>query len=441
MSQELAALWRPYQTEHPQAREMIAASRQVIGLRMARLLALSLPLLLFLPGRAAFQAGQWTVLFAYILGLALISYVALAISLPYRLRAVALVVALELILGGEALSHGLVVDAMPLALLILILATALLDVWVGLITFLVNLAIVLAAAALAQTDVIDIASPTLLAYLNGQMWVWVTIKFFVFIPMMVMPFLWLLEGTGLSLGQQRDLSQALRQEQQLLTRRIATRRQALETSLQISANLATLLDVDLLVAEVVEQIHRSFNYYHVQIYLLQKAKPELVLRGATGEAGRQLLARNHAIGLGEGMVGRAARERELLLASDVGADPHWLPNDLLPETRAEIAIPITAGDQLIGVLDVQHDLVDGLTADDLVVLQTIANQVAIAVQNAYLFRRAQRRAETVAMVNRVVTNIRHETDLDQVLKTTIRQMGELVSAREARIMLSLDKED
>ena len=431
----------PLTSEHPQARRLMAESRRLISQRMARLLALFLPVLLFPTIRTAFLAEQWPVLFSFLLGLVLIAYAALAVRLPHQLRSTTLILALELLIVGEVAAHGLIVDALPYALLALILATTLLDVWVGIGIFLVNLAGTIGAASLTQNGLVDTSSPLLLEYLAGNLWLWVTIKFAILLPLMVMPFLWLLDDTGHSLGQQRDLSRALRQEQQLLTRRIATRRQALETSLQISANLATLLNVDLLVDEVVQQIHRSFNYYHVQIYLLRKTKPELELRGATGIAGKELLARDHAVGLGEGMVGRAARERELLLASDVRQDPHWLPNELLPDTRAEIAIPIVAGEDLIGVLDVQHDLLEGLTADELVVLQTIANQVAIAVQNASLFQRAQRRAETVAMVNRVVTTIRHESDLDQVLKMTVKQMGELVSAREAQIVLSLDKED
>ena len=441
MSTGMIAEILPMATEHPQARRLMAESRRLIGQRMARLLALFLPVLLFPAVRMALLEEQWPILFSLLVSLLLIVYVGLAGHLSYQLRAVTLVVALELLIGAEVAAHGLIVDALPYAILAMILATTLLDVWVGIGIFLANLAGMVAAASLTQNGIIDVSDPLLLEYLAGNLWLWVTIKFVILLPLMVMPFLWLLEDTSHSLGQQRDLSRALRQEQQLLTRRIATRRQALETSLKISANLATLLNVDLLVDEVVQQIHRSFNYYHVQIYLLHKTKPVLELRGATGVAGKELLARGHAVELGEGMVGRAARERELLLASDVRREPHWLPNELLPDTRAEIAIPIVAGEDLIGVLDVQHDLLEGLTADDLVVLQTIANQVAIAVQNATLFQRAQRRAETVAMVNRVVTTIRHESDLDQVLKMTVKQMGELVSAREAQIILSLDKED
>ena len=427
--------------QSPLAKEIMTASRQTISLRIARLLALLIVFFVLPAGQAAVSNQRWSILFSFIVGIALIWYAALSTRQGHQLRTISIIIGLFLVMAGETATHGLFTDGMPYAILTVILATVLLNVWFGLGTLVTSITLVALAGSLTHGGALDLSSTYLQGYFSGQLWLWVAVKFIVFVPVAVYPFLWLLADTQRSLSQQRDLTQALTQEQQILARRIATRRRALETSLEISANLSTLLDVELLANEVVEQVGRSFNYYHVQIYLLNQAKNHLELIGATGDAGIELLTRGHSVAIGEGMVGRAAKEREFLLAPDVQIDPHWVPNELLPDTRSEIVVPIVAADELIGVLDVQHNLVEGLTADDLIVLQTISNQVAIAVQNAKLFNAAQRRAETVAMVNRVALNIRKETELDGVLQAAISEIGERVNAQESFIKISIDKDE
>lgn len=114
------------------------------------------------------------------------------------------------------------------------------------------------------------------------------------------------------------------------------------------------------------------------------------MAGGTGDAGRKMLERGHKLAPGQGLVGRAATTREPILVSDTSHSADWLPNPLLPETRSEVAIPITIGNQVLGVLDVQHNIVDGLKREDLEALQSIANQVAIAIQNARSYSELQK---------------------------------------------------
>jgi PAS domain S-box-containing protein len=178
-----------------------------------------------------------------------------------------------------------------------------------------------------------------------------------------------------------------------LERRVAERTKALATSADVSRRLSTILDQRELVAEVVEQVRSAFNYYHAHIYLLEPASGNLIMAGGTGEVGQKLLAQGHTVSKGKGLTGRAAETNRAVLVSDVTLDPQWLPNPLLPETKAEVAIPISTGKEVLGVLDVQHNEVAGLQQADVDLLQSIANQVAIALQNSRLYAQAEASAK------------------------------------------------
>jgi GAF domain-containing protein/HAMP domain-containing protein len=181
-----------------------------------------------------------------------------------------------------------------------------------------------------------------------------------------------------------------------LEQRVAARTRALATSSEVSRRLSTILNRKQLVIEVVEQVKEAFGYYHAHIYLVEG--DELVMAGGTGDAGAAMLAEGHKLPKGRGLVGRAAESNEPVLVPDTTHDPDWLPNPLLPDTKSEVAIPISVGNQVLGVLDVQHDQTNGLGQEDVDALQSIANQVAVAMQNINQYERTQKVAADLGVV-------------------------------------------
>jgi len=178
-----------------------------------------------------------------------------------------------------------------------------------------------------------------------------------------------------------------------LEQRVEDRTKALRTSTEVSRRLSSILDKGKLAIEVVQQLQDAFHYYHAHIYLLDAKGETLVMTGGTGEAGKKLLERGHSIPRGRGLVGRAAESKEVVLVSNTRSDPNWLPNPLLPETQSEVAIPILAAGQVLGVLDVQNNVVGSLTEEDASLLRSIADQTAIALQNISATEETQKLAK------------------------------------------------
>jgi NO-binding membrane sensor protein with MHYT domain/GAF domain-containing protein/HAMP domain-containing protein len=224
---------------------------------------------------------------------------------------------------------------------------------------------------------------------------------------------------------------------QLSQAELAERNRALAASAEVSRRLSTVLDEAQLVREVVEQIQKAFGYYHAHIYLFDDRRENLMMAGGTGPAGAALLARGHKLPRGKGLVGRAAETNAPVFVPHTAQDPDWLPNPLLPETQAEIAVPLTVGGEVLGVLDVQHSVAGGLHLSDVETLQSIGNQVAVALRNARSYARAQRAAEREALVNNINRKIQSAVSLEAVLDIAARELGQALRARAATAELNL----
>ena len=220
-----------------------------------------------------------------------------------------------------------------------------------------------------------------------------------------------------------------------LESRVADRTKALATAAEVGRRLSAVTNPRQLAVEVVEQVQRAFDYYYAQIYLMDEAGENLVLTGGTGEAGAAMLARGHSLQKGRGLVGRAAETNASVLIPDVSQEAGWLPNELLPETKAEASVPISVGNRVLGVLDVQHNVVNGLTDADVTLLESLASQAAISLQNARTYEQSRKQAELESVVNVIGQKIQRTTTIEDTLQTAIRELGTAVGA--VRVKASL----
>jgi GAF domain-containing protein len=232
-----------------------------------------------------------------------------------------------------------------------------------------------------------------------------------------------------------DMTSRLRDLVGKLEQRVAERTRAMETGVEVGRRLSSILDQHQLVLAVAEEVQKAFDYYHAQIYIFDEAGENLVMAGGTGEAGQAMLARGHKISRGKGLVGRAAETRQPVLVPDTSQDPNWLPNPLLPETKAEVAVPIAVGERVLGVLDVQHNIVNGLTERDSQLLQSISGQVAVAVQNARLYALARQQADRETLVNAISQRIQTATTVEALLQIASRELAQSLGATRASIQL------
>lgn len=190
-------------------------------------------------------------------------------------------------------------------------------------------------------------------------------------------------------AQLRDLINSLEHRVDERTRALQEANTALEQralQLQISAQvgreITSILDIDVLLPRVVEMIREAFGYYHVQVFLLDGNANELVLRASSGN--KCLEHRRLDIGMSS-INAKAAQTGVALLVNDVLRDPGFLPDSQLPETRSELVIPLRLGNQTIGTLDVHNALVGAFTEEDTVAIQSLGDQIVVAIENAHLY--------------------------------------------------------
>ena len=208
-----------------------------------------------------------------------------------------------------------------------------------------------------------------------------------------------------------------------LETRVAERTAQLRASTEVGQAAASTLDQNQLLQQVVNLITDHFGFYYAAVFTLNETNTAAILREASGEAGRILKERAHQLAVNEhSMVGYAIIHRRPRIALDVGADPVRFANPLLPETHSEIALPLITGNRVLGALDVQSTQAAAFDEASAVVLQGMANQIAVALHNAEQFKQAERQATLQSNLNQFSRSLFAATtaeELYQVLAETL----------------------
>jgi GAF domain-containing protein len=226
-------------------------------------------------------------------------------------------------------------------------------------------------------------------------------------------------------------------EQLRLMEEIQRRATQMETAADIARVATGLLDLDGLLERAVHLIQERFGYYNVSLYLMDQAGHSANLRQSAGHAEQTLLSEKPSVELGErSILGFVTESGEYYVAHDVSTDPYFKPSPLLPETRSQLAVPLRAGEKVIGALDVQDTGLYAFSEDDIAVLETLADQLAVAVQNARSYEEAVRRAEREQKVLEISSRIRSSADIDSMLQTAVREIRQAIGAKRAAIRLS-----
>lgn len=174
-------------------------------------------------------------------------------------------------------------------------------------------------------------------------------------------------------------------------RQIEQRAAQLETIARVAHTIGSTRDLDELLPQITAAISKQFGFYHVGIFLLDQRKEYAVLSAANSAGGKKMLANNHRLKVGEtGIVGYVTASGKPRVALDTGADAVFFNNPFLPETRSEIALPLLAGKEVIGALDVQSTEANAFGEEGVNILSILADQVSVAIQNASQFEQTQK---------------------------------------------------
>ncbi len=211
----------------------------------------------------------------------------------------------------------------------------------------------------------------------------------------------------------------------------------IQTAAQIARDISSALNLDELLLKAVNLIRERFDYYHAAVFLVDSAGKNAVIREATGEAGAQMKRMGHKLAVGsKSIVGYVAGEGASLVVNDTTKDVTHLPNPLLPNTRAEAAIPLKIGDHTLGVLDVQSAIPFSFGTSDIETLQVLADQLAIAVNNSELFAETQEHLSQHRLLHHITASAASGTTLDEALKSAVNGLQVSLGGDRVSILIT-----
>lgn len=206
---------------------------------------------------------------------------------------------------------------------------------------------------------------------------------------------------------------------------------------EIARDISMAINLDELLQKAVKLIRTQFNYYHAAVFLIDPSGEYAMIREATGKAGSQMKRERHKLAVGsKSIIGYASGKGEALIVGDVTKDATHRPNPLLPDTRAEAGIPIKIGERILGVLDIQSTIPFAFGPDHIRTLQTLADQLAIALNNSELLAETQEHLSQLRLLYHITTSAASGTNLEEALFNAVKGLQVTLGGDRVLIMLS-----
>lgn len=210
---------------------------------------------------------------------------------------------------------------------------------------------------------------------------------------------------------------------------------------EVSRSVSASLDLQTLMENVAALIHERFKYPYVQLFTVHPNRRLIEYQAGSGERSRDLRGYTIALDDAEGIIPWVARERKIVLANDVTQDERYRPSPMPPEnTRSELCVPLLYGDEIVGIFDVQSDKVNAFTEDDFVAFEAVADNIAIAIHNADLYRSERWRRQVADSLHEVAGLISADASVDDVLETILSELDRNLPVDISAIWLLEDNE-
>lgn len=221
-----------------------------------------------------------------------------------------------------------------------------------------------------------------------------------------------------------------------MTNNIERHAKLLKASARAARNITTILDSYELFQRTVDIICDEFGFYYAGVFLVDETSQYAVLKAGRGEAGKAMLREGHKLAIGgNSMIGASIANKKGRIALDVGEEAVFFENPHLPKTRSEMALPLIVADEAIGALTVQSTDEAAFHEEDIDALQTMADQLSVAIQNSRLHRQEERRSRLLKAANRVGKEVASILDLDQLLPQTVNIICEAYGLYYAGVFL------
>lgn len=204
---------------------------------------------------------------------------------------------------------------------------------------------------------------------------------------------------------------------------------------EVSQAAASILSLDLMLSTIAQAIQRRFGYLRVSVFLVDAKAGVVTLRGQASAYGEVVL-KEHQQQLGEGLVGQAARESRTKLANDVSKCPGYL--QLGPDAgtvRAELSVPIRLGSKVVGVLDLQSAEIDSFSPHDVTTMESLADQLSIAIENARLYGEIRQHIDELTTLNKISQAITSTLDLQETLTIITDHTTRLLGVAATSVVL------